>query len=510
MTGSGTAKARYEQLRIIREPYLDRAERNARLTIPALYPEEGSNGSTILPEPYQSIGAKGVNHLAAKLSLALFPPNQPFFRFRMDQYTQAELEEADAETQQQYDAALGRAERQVHNEFENLGIRSTYIETYKHLIVSGNALLEMLDSGKTIRHPLTHYVVKRDREGNLVEIVLVEYLSYQTLPDEAKMLVIEEDLTEGDENPKDDIPVYTHVRLEDGKWEHYQEVHGKVIPGTEGTYSKDRFPYMALRWTKVDGEDYGRAMIDDQYGDLRTLEGLTKALAKFGAAAAKVIIFVRDTGLTDKWEIVDADSGDVVDGSAEDVTAFQLDKYPDFQVVKSILDDARKRLEEAFLLFSGLRRDAERVTAAEIRAIIQELEQSLGGIYSVLSQDLQLPLVTRLIHLMQKQDKLPKLPDDVVTPQIVTGSEALGRANDAVKLEQLLSVMGATFGPEAVKEVFKPEVAAMAFATALGVEGQHYIRTPEEVEARRAEAMQAQAATQALPQALRNAQSQQE
>jgi hypothetical protein len=87
----------------------------------------------------------------------------------------------------------------------------------------------------------------------------------------------------------------------------------------------------------------------------------------------------------------------------------------------------------AFLLNSAIQRNAERVTAEEIRYMAQELEAALGGIYSTLSQEFQLPFVTRVMFQMERQKKLPVLPEGLVKPAIITGVEALGRGNDVVR-----------------------------------------------------------------------------
>ena len=68
------------------------------------------------------------------------------------------------------------------------------------------------------------------------------------------------------------------------------------------------------------------------------------------------------------------------------------------------------RLQFAFLLNSSIQRNAERVTASEIRFMAEDLEQALGGIYSILSQEFQLPFVMRKMAMMEKSKKLPKLP----------------------------------------------------------------------------------------------------
>ena len=64
-----------------REPYLNKAKEAARYTIPSLIKED-DNGKQVqtYSQPNQSVGADGVNNLAAKVTLAMLPPNQPFFK----------------------------------------------------------------------------------------------------------------------------------------------------------------------------------------------------------------------------------------------------------------------------------------------------------------------------------------------------------------------------------------------------------------------------------------------
>ena len=64
----------------------------------------------------------------------------------------------------------------------------------------------------------------------------------------------------------------------------------------------------------------------------------------------------------------------------------------------------------------------------------QELENSLGGIYSILTQEFQLVYLKRRMHMMVRAGKAPKLPDNLVKPKIVTGLQGLGRGNDRNKL----------------------------------------------------------------------------
>ena len=95
----GTAEARYRSLETFRQTFLDRARDCSELTIPSLIPPDIHTATSDLYQPYQGIGARGVNNLASKLSLALMPPNAPFFRFMVEPYSLKELaDDPDART----------------------------------------------------------------------------------------------------------------------------------------------------------------------------------------------------------------------------------------------------------------------------------------------------------------------------------------------------------------------------------------------------------------------------
>ena len=70
---------------------MERAWDAAELTIPFILPRHRTQDHD-LPTPFQGIGARGVNNLSAKLLLTLFPPNSPFFKFQIDDFTLQELQ----------------------------------------------------------------------------------------------------------------------------------------------------------------------------------------------------------------------------------------------------------------------------------------------------------------------------------------------------------------------------------------------------------------------------------
>jgi len=88
---TGSAEALYTKLSGQRFPYIKRGRDASALTIPSILPAEGHNGASALPTPYQSVGARGVNNLAAALLLSLLPPNSPFFRLVVEESAMAEV-----------------------------------------------------------------------------------------------------------------------------------------------------------------------------------------------------------------------------------------------------------------------------------------------------------------------------------------------------------------------------------------------------------------------------------
>jgi len=469
---SGPIKTRYTKFETDRNPFLERARECAKVTIPSLLPPSGHNSSSQLPTPYQSLGARGVNNLSSKLVLSLFPANEPLFKLVIDDFELEKLAKREG-ARAEIDEAFARIERAVMTEIETSAARVSVFEALRHLLVAGNALLYLPEKGGVRVYHLDRYVVKRDASGNVLEMITLDVVSPDTLPDNVKGLCeIKPDETKN-------VDVYTRIRRLYGKWVVAQEINGHVVPNSEGDYPLDKCPWIALRGSAIDGEDYGRGLVEEYIGDLKSLEALSMAIVEGSAAAAKVLIFINPNGTTRKEDVTKAPNLGVVHGNAADISSFQLDKFGDFRVALEAANMISERLSFAFLLNAAVQRDAERVTAEEIRFIANELEAGLGGLYSVLSQELQLPLVTRYMHRMERTGRLPALPKNVARPSITTGINALGRGNDLTKLRDFSRVLAETFGPEAALALLVSDDFAKRAGAALGIDTKGLVKTEE-------------------------------
>jgi len=495
-----TASGLYKELEARRQPFLDRARDCAALTIPSILPAESHGSYSTLATPFQSLGARGINNLSSKLLLTLLPPNASFFRLAVTPY-QLEQIAGTEKIQAEVEESLAKMERAIMSEIETTGIRIATFEALKHLLCTGNALLYFPEEGGMRLFHLNSYVVERDPTGNILTIVTKEEIAPKALPPE--MLPYLKDKIDSTDKS---VEVYTciHRTLED-TFDVWQEAAGMKVPGSEGNYPVEAMPFLALRLSTIAGEDFGRGIVEEYMGDLRSLESLTKSIVEGSAASSRVLFLVNPNGTTRARVLAESPNGSIREGNAADVTTLQVNKASDFRVALEAISQIRERLMHAFLLNASVQRQAERVTAEEIRYMAQELEQALGGVFSVLSQDLQMPLVNILMNRMTKSGAIPKLPKGMVRPKIVTGLEALGRGQDLNRLDVFISGAMQQLGPESIMQYLNMPDYLTRRATAVGIDTDGLIKTEEEVQAMKQQQQQMEMAAKLGPTAMTEA-----
>ena len=483
------ARERYNQLQTARRQFLDKAVECSKLTLPYLITDDLSSRPTheTLNVPWQSVGAKCCVALAAKLMLATLPPQATFFKLQVRDDKLGE--DIPAEARSELDLSFSKMERMVMDYIAASNDRVVIHQALKHLIVGGNALLFMGKDGIK-NYPLNRYVVNRDGNGNVLEIVTKELINKDVLgydlPVKTPNSVSDESQGAGSE----DVEVYTYVKLENGRWIWHQECHDKIIPDTRSSAPKNASPWLVLTFNEVDGEQYGRGRVEEFLGDLKSLEGLSQALVEGAAAASKVIFLVSPSSTTKPATISKAGNGAIVQGRAEDIQVVQVGKTADFSTAAQMAQTIEKRLLEAFLVMNV--RNAERVTAEEVRLTQLELEQQLGGIFSLLTVSFLIPYLARTLLVLQRSNEIPKLPKDLVRPKIVAGINALGRGQDRESLNMFIATIAQTLGPEALMRYINPEEAIKRLAAAQGIDVLNLVKSPEQMEEEKQEAMNIQ------------------
>ena len=483
-------KEKYTELKDKREPYLKRARDCALLTIPSLFPPEGENGGRAFELPYQSLGARGVNNLAGKLLLTLVPPNQPFFKLDLNR-AMIPPGEVSSDMLNEFKEALAQVAQLVQSDIEACGDRAELFEAFRHLIISGNVLLEDTEDGLRL-YTLENFCVRRDPMGNVIEIVAWEKVTYYDLPENVQPLVFSKLPLNKDKQPDTsaDLELFTWIHREEKNWVVEQECEGVVIDGA-GTYPLDSCPWLPLRFQRPAREDYGRSFVEEYLGDLNTLDGAEQALLEGGAAAAKVLLLVNPNGVTNLETFQKAKSGDCLAGTEQDVAVLQFGKGQDFRTLGEIAARKQRDLEFVFLLNTAIQRDAERVTREEIRMMAAELETALGGVYTVLTKEFQLPYVAIKLRKLKNKKMLGQFPKgDLVQAKIITGMDALGRGAERNKLIEFVGTIGQVLGPQAVAQWVDVPQFIRTLAVTDGIDPNSILRDADEVAAEQAQAQQ--------------------
>ena len=471
------ARTKYSMLTSGRTQFLDTAVECSELTLPYLVKkDDDARGKKTLLQPYQSVGAKAVVTLAAKLMLAILPPQTAFFKLQMREDKLGE--QFDPELKSEMDLSFSKIERLIMDFIAQSNDRVVVHQALKHLIVSGNALIFMGKDG--LKHfPLNRYVVERDGNGNVIEIITKELVSRKVLGLESPTPT--EEVNKPD-SYEDDAEVYTCVKMDEssGSWRWHQEVDDMILAGSQSTAPKNASPWLVLRFNTVDGEDYGRGRVEEFIGDLRSLDGLSQALVEGASVASKVIFLVSPSATTKPGTLAKAGNGAIIQGRPEDVGVVQVGKTADFGTAAQLSGTIEKRILEAFLVMNV--RNAERVTAEEVRLTQLELEQSLGGLFSLLTVEFLVPYLNRTLLILQRSNQIPRLPKDVVRPKIVAGINSLGRGQDNESLTRFIGTIAQTLGPEALIKYIDPSEAIKRLAAAQGIDVLNLVKSAEQLQ----------------------------
>ena len=164
-----------------------------------------------------------------------------------------------------------------------------------------------------------------------------------------------------------------------------------------------------------------------------------------------------------------------------------------------MMQTLERRILEAFLVLTV--RQSERTTAEEVRLTQLELEQQLGGLFSLLTVEFLVPYLNRKLLVLSRNGQLPKYPKDLVTPTIVAGINALGRGQDRESLTAFIMTIAQTLGPEAMMKFINADEAIKRLAAAQGIDVLNLVKSVDEQQDEAEAAMEQEQQMMALQQA---------
>lgn len=438
---------RWTELDQRRGSLLSNCEEYASWTLPYIFPATNSD-NVELQNSKDSIGAQAVNHLSNKVVSTLFPGQRLFFRLAVDAETRELLMASTALTQNS-DETRAELERQIAKLDEQLlgtekraieyldmvAYRPVAVHAAKLLIITGNALMYHPKGKPTQAFSLRQYCVQRDLSGEVVEIMTKEEKSFETFSKAVQDLLRVREQSKGKQYvDSTNVTIYTRIRLEDDGRYHAKQCADHVTLNTEGAiWTKKTLPYIALTWNLIQGEDYGRGLVSEYAGAFHGVNTLSNSLLNIAAIMGDIKFLVNPTSLLNVAEMNKSAPGSYHSGKENDITTPKVDKVTDAQFIQALIERYERQIAQAFLLNSQLTRNAERVTAEEIRRDANELEVSQGGVYSRMAAQWQL----QTAYIVLDAINFVEVGNGII-PQVITGMDSLSRTSEMDNMHMYL------------------------------------------------------------------------
>ncbi len=487
-----TASAEWSDLESKRTGKMSRIERLAEITIPSVALDSSyDSGHDDLTNGASSLGSQCATHLVNKLMLAMFGTSRPFFRLALAEAEAAALAEKVGITLDELTDMLAQGERDATLELEMIAGRDTLYEIMTHLVVAGDVLMDLSEKDTIQAHPLCNYVVRRDRKGKPVVIIIRECVRYDELDEEAQKFV------PPGNNPDTEHHVYTHIKRKGDKMVMNLWIDHVRLPYDKfgGSWKIEDCPYIPLTWRLPLRQHYGVGRVEEYFADFAAYETQAESLSEGAVLAAQFRWLQNPGGITRPEDMANSKNGDIIPGVKGDLELVFSNIGQQLSTVLTISQEFSRRLGAGFLINSAVTRDAERVTAEEIRLQAQELEQSLGGVYSRLAKEIQKPLSRWLLERIDLSIKGTK-----ITPVVMTGLDALSRNADLERLLMWLQDVTSLGGIPPEQRMMLQESNIIAdMAAGRGVNTKRYLASATEVQARMQQLQNQQAAAGQAP-----------
>lgn len=473
MARNKTLRERFIQLDSLRSEVLDKAYEQAMFTIPSLYPSRYYQGQTQimdLPELFSSKGGNVSKDLANATVTALVPPNDtPFYELHVSE----ELPEEEAVFLRE---EVVQVERKILDTLQASNLREKIYTAILNSIVMAGSLVQQTEKQKfKVYHP-AHFVMRRDGDGDILEYWTVDWVVTELLEPEMAAL--------GGGKAMHQIgntePLYTYIYKDGDRWKVEREFRDTIYE-KDKSYDEKVLPYTHFGWNPVDGEDYARALVEDNLGTIRSLEMTCKALAEGIAAGSEGRVLIDPTSNTTEDDFLGTENWSFLSVRPDSVGTWQPDTIQTISVALQAKAMYEAELDRNFMTASAADLTGERVTAFQINQVSNERTQKQGGTLAVLEGNLR-AIVYRTLYLLidegEVDSRLKELIDEgAISISIKSGVDAYGRQADVLRLDAVLE--RASQLPEMLAELDLPEIMT-AYVQNSGLDQKRFTKSDEQ------------------------------
>lgn len=483
---NATIESEFSILDSSRSSTLERKRECASLVLPHLLPDFGHNENIDYVPPYSASPARMTASLASKIVATLVPLNNlQYFEIGLSDTIERDIDPTELIKR------LSAKQTAIVNDINNTNFRECAYLTMQHLIVVGDALVVSYDNGSFQVHRIDNYVVERFGDGRVHKIILREWVNTRAIPEELKKYYTNSSVSYPATNNWK--PLYTKVVFNEttNMWEWSKEFCGSKVSSGEWEIS----PYFPLRWKANTNDNYGISLCEENIGDLRVIQGIAKAIIDGIAINSELRWGIDPTGITEPQDLSDSDNGDFVPARQQDLFPIQANSMIQVDQMNNIKAMLERSLARVFLMETEIQPQQDRVTATQINTISNELQRSLTGVLPMLNRDLMQTMIRRWMYVKSRNDEeltqiLKLIKTDVLSVQIRTGMEALGREVENSQIGQI--VTQALQLPTEAQRVFKWPGVILRWLASTGINTNGLTYTQEELDAQQQQMMQQQ------------------
>lgn len=470
-----------------------------QLNLEVIMPDEGS---TDLPN-------SAVENFTAKLQRTLFPDNRAFFAFDFPEEMVIKAKVDKTQMTRNLDTAV----QDVLNTLRVKKLYGVLPSVFENCTVIGNGLLFM---GLTKKAPIqfispADFVWRRTANGYVKELIIREVIALEDITDPKLRAVIESDMAidlsryKTSENTLTMAPravqKYTYVYFDDNGKQTISQYVGKYKVGKDITRSAKEPIFLPLAPDLPIKSQYGVGKVKGAISSIMQIRSASKAWARQNSLIADMKIRVAPSAANAiKAMAKQRTSNHVVLQDQNDMGLMNWSNV-NMQSVDMSYQTAKQDLARVFLMEGGTTRNAERVTAEEIRRNAEELNAANSNLLSAYEEQLQLKLVQYcMYHLDIVNEDGDKLKDQLeeLDIKILTGTEAIGRVSVSDNISVMLQE-AALVGqiPEHILRHYKVNNILTMQAQGRGLPTPEIVKSKEELQEEMQAAQDAQAQAQA-------------
>lgn len=472
----------------------------AEYTLPYIYQTDEKRKAGLEPEDLllgDSIGATSLSSLVSQVGKVAFPENGAFFRYAVKKGDN-ELS-ALPNTQQQN--VLRNLEESAMTGLYKLGLNAAGNLLLKHLLGLGTTVFRVPVSEKKSESievfDLNNVVIKRRKNGQITDVIIREKEEYRFLDDNAKKALL---TSKRDYKDSDTVDYYTHLkRRSDGKLEIVNAVDDFDIPSSKNFCTDVDCEYKVASLNLTKGSDYGAGVVLMYLPLIHKANVYADTNTDTAVAGSMVNWAVAPTAQITPEEFASREQGQPFGVKPDDIQAIVANVGQQLAITSEQYNMIRAELARTFLLPQAIQRDAERVTAEEIRMIAQRLEEVHSGLYSEIAELLQRPLAELGIQLIDDEELLPYV--DSIEVEVVTALEKKSRNRE---LDNVMAALGDTtifnsLNPEIVSRLKTDTILSTIFNNRNN-DANAMVKSEEELQAEQQAAAEAEANAQAQAQ----------